>query len=215
MRSTSLIAVLALFGCATERFAPPGSDPGGDPGRAIVQASGFVFDSLTRTPARGVLVDLGGKLVHTDGAGRFTAELPEGALLLRVTSPDFETLERSVHISMQEITIPLKRLAPLPIGCRLDAGVFRAIVIDLQGRKSLERWARSSMTLRLPVGDRTIGALAWGYRPLDTYHWELTIADAGDEVERVDWHLFDSDLHEYVGSCVPERSGGDPQDTIP
>jgi hypothetical protein len=214
MRSSHSIVLLALLGCAPERLAPPSDDPGGEPPVAMVAITGTVYDSLTGGPAPNVHVEFGGKVLFTDAAGKFTANTPEGMVRVLVNSPDFETVERWISVPPSQISLPLRRQAPLPTNCRLEDGVFRAVVVDLQGRKSLERWSRSTLTLRLPGEERTIGALAWGYRGLDSYHWELTIADAGPTLERVDWRLFDSDLNLYTGSCIPTRTSGGVQDSI-
>lgn len=182
----------------------------------MIAISGMLFDSLTGAPAANVHVEFGGKVLFTDAAGKFTANTPEGMVRVRVTSPDFETVERAIAVPPSQITLPLRRQAPLPLDCRLEDGVFRATVVDLQGRKSLERWSRSTLTIYGPQGPRTIGALAWGYEPpASSYHWEIYISDAGADVDLVEWRLFDSDLNQYSGSCVPSRGGvGDP-DSLP
>jgi hypothetical protein len=208
MRFPTSLILLPLLGCAPERLAPPDS-PGGEPEVTLVQVAGYAFDSLTGFPAAAVRLEVDGKVVNTDVRGRFTANVREGLIVVRVTSTTFESIQYSVRAPSALITLPLRRLAPAPFGCRLEAGTLRATIVDLQGRKSLERWNQSALTIHTPNGQRTIGAVAWGYEPPDdTYHWDIYIADAGPVVERVDWRLFDSDLNAYTGSCVPETGGG-------
>jgi hypothetical protein len=209
MRFASCLILISILGCAPEWIGPPPDGPGGDHEGDLVQVVGYAFDSVTGVPAAGVRVDLDGKVVDTDVDGRFTATVYEGRVTVRVTSTAFEPALQTVTTPTALISLPLRRLAPAPFGCRLEGGTLRATIVDLQGRKSLERWNRSALTIHTPVGPRTIGAVAWGYEPPDdTYHWDIYITDAGPIVERVDWRLFDSDLNAYTGTCVPETGGG-------
>jgi hypothetical protein len=170
--------------------------------------SGVVFDSVTNSLVPGVSVALGGTFATTGVDGAFTLQAPAGSDTLNVTGSGFEHFTRVLTLlpaqgSPLTVRVPLRRLAPYPISCAIGDSGFRAVIVDLQGRKSLDRWANSTLTLDTPLGNRTIAALAWNYHALDYMQWAVSIPDASLSTFRADWVLFDSEGNAYRGSCEP------------
>lgn len=213
MRRASLL-LLALAACRGPDFVAPTGD---DPLAAPVTVHGVVLDSVTRVRLPGVTVGMGGKFAVTDGAGSFTLLVAPGANSIHVSASGYEAFARILTVGSPagtdaQVEVPLRRLAPFPVSCQLGASGFQAVIIDLQGRKSLERWSESQLTLVTGAATRVIPAINWGYRALDALQWQVTIPDADPSTDRVDWVLFDSQGDAYRGSCepvaAPTDSGG-------
>lgn len=170
----------------------------------LVTIRGQVIDSLTRAPVAGVNVGIGGKALWTDAEGFFTGQVAVGPTDIRVAALAFEPARVGVVVGpLDEFVVRLRRLAPIALDCEMGPGGFTAFIVDLQGRKSVERWTQSSMTLISPTSRRIIGARQWGYLPLDILRWRISIPDADPEVTQVDWVLYDNEGHLYQGSCEP------------
>lgn len=201
MRRTSPFLFLVLAACGGPEFVAPGE---GDGQVSTVAIQGTVYDSVTGSPLANTSVAIAGQFVTTDGAGEYAAMVASGANRISISVAGFEPFSRTVTVGPEHVfDLPLRRLAPFPTGCQLSDSGFAAIVIDLQGRKSLERWSQSTLTLRAPSGDRVIDALSWDYTPLDTYRWKVSIPDADPQTFRADWLLYDNTGGLFRGSCEP------------
>ncbi len=196
-----LLAILGLAACSGPEFAPPTVTEGGV---EVVQIAGRVIDSVTRAGVPRITFGIGGNFETTDAEGQFTAWVARGDNAVGVNIAGFEPFARIIQVGPRsEFELPLRRLAPVPVTCELEPQGFRAIVVDLQGRKSLERWSQSTLTLVWSARQTTIGAVNWGYRAIDGLRWEVTIPNVDGSVLRADWQLYDSEGHLYRGSCEP------------
>ena len=197
--------LLLLAACAAPEFSVPTGD--GEPEAALVTIQGLVIDSISEAPVPGVNVAIGGKFATTDAAGTFTLPAVAGTVTATAHAQGYEPFTEGFPIPAAEassvIELQLRRLAPIAIQCRLGSAGFSAVVVDLQGRKTLERWSQSTLTLVTPAGSRTIPAPGWGYHALDYLKWLVTIPDASPSTVRADWVLFDSQGDAYRGSCEP------------
>ncbi|HET7041837.1 MAG TPA: carboxypeptidase regulatory-like domain-containing protein, partial [Gemmatimonadales bacterium] len=190
----------------------PGGD--GDPVVASVTVHGTVVDSVTGQLLPGVNVAIGGKFATTDAQGAFTLPAAPGANTVHATVPGYETFARTfdpIPAAGNEVTLqlPLRRLAPVPVACWVGPEGFQAVIVDLQGRKSLERWQESTLTLVTGTGTRTIPAIDWNYHAVDYLRWGVSIPDASPSTIRADWVLFDSEGDVYRGSCEPAAAPPD------
>lgn len=210
MRRTLLLLLLAA--CAGPEFTPPTGE--GDPLTAPITVHGTVLDSVTRSRMPGISVGMGGKFTATDAAGDFTVVVGPGPNSVHVNATGYEPFARDLMVDPSPsgsvaLEVPLRRLAPFPVSCQLGPAGFQATIVDLQGRKSLERWSQSELTLVTDSKQRTIPAVNWGYRALGTLEWQVTIADADASTIRADWVLFDSQGDLYRGSCEPVPASTD------
>ena len=201
--------ILLCAACGGPDFASPSG--GGDSVPPPVTVSGVVYDSVTGAVAPGLSVALGGTFATTGVDGAFTLEAPVGVDTLHVAGAGFERFSRVLTLlpsqgSPLTVRVPLRRLAPYPISCAIGDSGFRAVIVDLQGRKSLDRWANSTLTLDRPLGSRSIAALDWNYQALDYMQWAVSIPDASLSTFRADWVLFDSEGNAYRGSCEPSAT---------
>lgn len=210
MRRIVPFLLLSLAACGGPDFVAPGD---GDDQVLTVPIHGTVFDSVTGIPLVGTAVAIQGQFVTTDAEGAYAVTVATGANRISVSVAGFEPLSRTVTVGPERsFDLPLRRLAPFPTQCQLSDQGFSAVVVDLQGRKSLERWSQSTLTLRAANGDRVIDALSWDYTPLDTYRWRVSIPDADSTTFRADWLLYDNTGDLFHGSCEPLPA---PRDTTP
>lgn len=214
MRSLPLF-LLALAACNARDYWIPTTEGGG--GTTPVAVHGVVTDSVTGMRLPGVAVSMGGVFTATDAEGAFDLTVGSGVNTVHVAADGYEPFARTMTVDPLgndrfAVDLPLRRLAPFPVTCELGPDGFRANIVDLQGRKSLERWSQSELTLVSPAGPRTIPAITWGYHALDYLVWQVTIPDADPSTSRVDWVLFDSEGDAYRGSCepvsAPSEAGG-------
>ena len=205
LRILPSLLVLAAA-CGSPGFTAPAGD--GGPTAAPITVRGTVIDSVTGGVVSGANVALAGMFGTTDARGTFTLAAAPGANTIRVTVGGYEVFSRDLTLipasgTTVTVELPLRRLAPFPVSCELGDSGFRAVIVDLQGRKSLERWQQSTLTLVTPTGRRTISPLDWNYRALDYLQWGVSIPDASPSTIRADWVLFDSEGDAWRGSCEP------------
>lgn len=205
-----------LFCCTAclgggEGPAEPGRGAGG-PGPTVL-VDGVVLDSLRGIPVPNASVSLGDTGTMTDVAGRFRLFAPTGAVPLLVLAYGHEA--RSMVLSLPgatRSTITLRRLAPLLVACALQADTIHALIVDLQGRKTLNRREGSTVALTAPSGITVLNGFSWRWTAIDNLTWRVRVPVAGDAVSRIAWQLRDIDGNLDASECSQVAAPPMPQD---
>ncbi len=180
--------------------AEPGRDAAG-PGPTVL-VDGVVLDSLRGVPVPNASVSVGDTGTMTDVAGRFRLFAPTGAVPVLVLAYGHEarSMVLSVHGSTRS-TITLRRLAPLLVACGLQADTIHALIVDLQGRKTLNRREGSTVALTGPSGITVFNGFAWRWTAIDNVTWRVRVPGVGDSVSRIAWQLRDTDGNLDASEC--------------
>lgn len=204
MRRSLLLSCLLLAACADPEvrgiFEPDTDTPVGP----MYTVSGIVIDSVSGVALPGVRVASGAYGTEADATGQWSLTVPGGLISVSTTPQGYErssfafTLRGNAYI-----TLEARRLAPIVQECVRVGDQVRALVSDLQGRKTIERWQRSEAVVLDPAGDRPIGASAWGYRAVDYITWEVTLGPVTDASTGIRWNVYDVDGHLYSALCEP------------
>lgn len=193
-----LLVVVAVAACAGPD-GPTSLDPAG----SRFTVGGLVYDSLARELggdwiATGVRVSVNGVVAITDTDGRFTATGVSGASEAEIVfeSRDYELLVRSVEIDRDmTVSIGLRRLAPLVTGFRPFGDSTRITVVDLQSRKTVDRWQVTQAVLRNAASEWTQFGAQWAWNPIDGFTWLVSIPNTGAA------QSFRFDIHDVTGSA--------------
>ena len=190
--SARLLVIMAVAACAgTDGATSP------DPAGSRFTVSGTVYDSLARElggdwAASAVRVSVNGVVAVTDTRGRFTASGVSGARNAEVVleSRHYEPLVRHLEIDRDmTVTIGLQRLAPIVTGFRSFGDSTRFTVVDLQSRKTVERWQLTRATLANGTAQWTQHGDQWVWTPIDILTWLVSMPNtAGAEDFRFDIH---------------------------
>jgi hypothetical protein len=166
--------------------------------------SGMVYDSLAREVggdwnAPGVRLSVNGVVVISDAAGHFTATGVSGASEARVVleSQNYERQVESVTIEGDlTIDIGLRRLAPLVTDFRPFGDSTQLTVVDLQNRKTVERWRLTQAFMQNATADWTQFGIEWVWTPVDDETWLASISNTGAAQQ------FRFDIHDVDGSAA-------------
>lgn len=202
--SSSLLLGVCLLTACNEAAYPSFGEPGDDPAGGMFTVSGVVTDSLSGAVLPGATVVSGRYLTDADAEGRWSLTLPAGAVTVSTGPTGYERSAITLDLRTNAfITFKTRRLAPLVRACEREGQYVRAQVLDLQGRKTVERWQRSEAFVLDPAGTYRIGAPAWYYRAVDYITWEVTIGPVAAETATIRWNVYDAEGHGYAGICEP------------
>lgn len=171
--SLGLLLAAACYGGGERAPLAPG------PGDVdLVAIHGVVTDSVLGRPLAGVPLSVGGKVVETGADGSYSARVPAGALVVRVAFSLYEDYQVTVPIAVdQEINFPLRRLNPALTACAIGADSIRAVIVDLQGRKTINRAEGSILRMAsASSGPTEVTAWDWRWTAVDEYTWRAAIA---------------------------------------
>ena len=195
-----LVATGALASCNDTAYPTPPTDDG--PTGPFHTVSGYVTDSMTGEGIPGARISAGPRTTLADASGAWSLDVPDGLVTISSSPPNFDpgheiiTVHGSVSIDLQ-----LRRRAPLVIDCWRDSAMVHALLIDLQGRKSIERWAQSKAVIEAPSGNITLYGQQWTYfPPPDYYQWPIGFDVPADAV-RIRWDVYDDEGYRFLGSC--------------
>jgi hypothetical protein len=164
--------------------------------------TGAVYDSLAShvgppVAAPGVRVSVDGAVDITDAAGRFTVtEVLGGSHVpFELLSLNYEPRVDTFLIDRDlTVFLPVRRLAPL-ITAFFPAGDSTWItVVDLQGRKTVNRWLRTQATLANGTAQWTRLGNTWIWNPVDSITYLVSIPNTSGAEE------FRFDIHDVTGS---------------
>lgn len=203
MRLPLLLSLLLLSACGDPEvrgiFEPDTETPTGP----MYTISGVVIDSLSGEVLPGVRVSVGKYGTEADAAGQWSLQAPAGSVSVSASPIGYERSSFTFALRTNAyVTLMARRLAPIVQECVQEGQTVRALVTDLQGRKSVERWQKSEATVLDPSGQYTIAAPIWGYTAVDYLTWAVTLSPVAPG-NAIRWHVFDSEGHAYSGTCEP------------
>jgi hypothetical protein len=159
---------------------------------------GVLFDSLAALRSSGLVANaplrINGRPAITDTVGGFTvADVDSGNAVVRVEHPSYEPLTLPFLIDGNlQIAVGLRRYSPLITSFAVYPDSAVTTVVDLQGRKSVDRWSGSNATLDGADGSVTLIGSEMRWIPVDAFTWIIVFDVRG--IQNVDW-----DLHDVTG----------------
>lgn len=164
--------------------------------------SGVVSDSLTGEGIPGARVYAGDRTTLADAAGVWYLDVPDGEVSISSAPANYEGGRETITVhSPVLLNLQLRRRAPLVVDCYREGDEAHALLIDLQGRKSVERWTQSKATIIAPSGNVTVGASNWDYfPPPDYYHWPIGMSVPADATG-IRWEVYDNEGYRFAGAC--------------
>lgn len=210
MRSRILVLGLLLAGCGApdSLFTPPA----GDPAPVLVWLDGRVADSMTGAALADVGIFGGESTVASDIDGRFRVPVRTGMVTLRATASGYEHFSSVFNVvTSGSHDLLLRRLAPALLACGLQGDTLTGIVVDLQGRKTIDR--REGSFAVLTTGGSALTAINWYWQPVDYLTWRIAIPLNGSPATDALLVLRDTDGWLSGRACAglpapdPERDG--------
>lgn len=199
MRASCLFATVLLAAC----YGPsPTTTSDGNAPQARIEIHGRVYDSLTGHPIAGLFVAIADTAVRTGLDGSYRVTVPAGQLILRVRFGLYEEYRlESLLLSPRQLDFPLRRLNPALTGCLIAADTVHAVIVDLQGRKTLNRADGSRIVLTDVGGDTVVTAWDWNWRAVDEFTWRARVPTRGRLVDRAVWTLRDKEGFGELVDC--------------
>ncbi len=198
MRTAFLFPLVLLAGCDSQDTLreTPGLAP------VYFTLSGTVFDSVLGTPLAGLTIHVGDSTVVTSDAGTFRTTQQAGADLLVINDRRFERVALPIELDYHHtLSLRLKGTAPYVDRCEFRHDTVMARIMDLQGRKTMDRRSLSFLTAEL--GRQTIqkNAYQWLWTPLDRVAWSAAVILPDTSIGTVTWRLEDLDGNIRTSSC--------------
>ncbi len=200
MRNLALIVAILIVGCGPDHESG-GKDPTGLV-PVYYSVTGAIYDSVLGVPAAGLRVFVGDSVVTTSEAGIFHVLQREGSGYIIVNDIRFEPLVLPFAFDHRATpTILLRGTAPYVFHCQFHQDSVTAFIVDLQGRKSMDRRTRTRLTTGLGqqsvvrTGDR------WLWTPLDNITWSASVGLPDSTVSSVEWRLEDLEGNVRTSTC--------------
>lgn len=193
--SPRVLILLLAAACAKAGDTPT------DPTDQRFTVRGTVYDSLAREvggdwAAADVRISVNGIRTVTDSTGRFTADNVGGAdhAVIVVESQHYERMELPVTIDGDlTVEIGLLRHAPLITGFYPSGDSTRVAIVDLQNRKTVERWQLTHALLRAGPTQQVQRGIQWIWTPVDDVTWLVSMPSTmGAEA-------FEFEIHDVTG----------------
>jgi hypothetical protein len=188
-----------------------GDDPGAisrgnDPPEITHQISGIVEDSVLNLAIRGVRVRIGDSLVVSDSQGHFMVVHRAGTFTLTVDDVGYERYGIPLNIYQDGATLKvrLQGQAPYLLSCTFETDLLTATIVDLQGRKTINRRSQSTITLVSNETSVLRDAYSWYFTPVDNLTWLAHVPLAGVVADTAVWRLEDSDGYARTSQCVKQ-----------
>jgi hypothetical protein len=206
MRQSLILSVLLISACSDALYRPvwvPDEEPVG----TMYTISGIVVDSVSGTVIPGARVAVGKYVTDADAAGQWDLTVPGGLITVTASPAGYERTAFTFDLVTNAfVDLQARRLAPVVIECWREGDSVHALVVDLQGRKSLERWTQSEAYVTGPAGTYRVGADQWKYRAVDPLTWKVSLVPVAPEATMVRWTLYDSEGHRYSAVWEPVTS---------
>jgi len=203
LRLALLILAAPVAACSDTAWLPSGPPDEEEYTGPVHTASGVVVDSLTGQVLIGVRVASGKQITFTDGAGAWWLDVPRGTVSFSASPVGYERVTFTTDVKGPlSFALLVRRNAPVIRECYRDGTRARALLTDLQGRKSVERWSKSRAVVVTPTGTMTVMAPNWEYYPApDYYDWPIAIGSVPAEATSILWDVYDNEGNRFTGSC--------------
>jgi carboxypeptidase family protein len=189
-RWTALTALLAGCGGQGDGAAgPPEPQP-------RVEVTGTVADTFSRAPLSGVRVVGVDAATESQADGTFRLSVPAGPTGVLLSADGYESA--SVRLTGQpgaRLTVTLRPFRPVVLGCVVDSGLIQATVVDLQGRRTIDRRDGSYVFVRAAGETTLLTGLTWSWRTVDSLTYLVLVKAPTGPVEQAS--MFVSDVEGY------------------
>lgn len=211
MARSSYVLLLPLAAACGEDPPLP-TQPQLPPQENVAVIHGLVTDGLLGSRLAGIRVNVGPVTLLSDSAGLFSGSVPKGKQTLLVDSYGYEKYQDTLTvITSHNLGIALVREAPAVTVCQADSSGIHAWIVDLQGRKSVDRRFATQVSIGGPGGTRhlTGNDLDWDW--VDDFTWRVDIPGVLASRSDIHWRVVDGDGYHGIMSC-DEASDQDPTD---
>ncbi len=193
-----LLAAAACTGGPPDAAAPDTIEPG------LVAVSGTVFDSLLGTPVEGVRVVGGtnGALAVTGPDGFYRLQVHQEPSSIWIDDVRYQPVSVASRFTGPDlINLRLVRFAPAILHCSLAGAYALATVVDLQGRKTVDR-RMASHAVAAVAGGPTASSVGddWAWHPVDNFTWMVEIPVLPG-VTSLTLTVADADLNSMTSLC--------------
>ncbi len=168
--------------------------------------TGVAYDSAVGLPAPGVKVTVGSPSTVTDEIGRYRLVVDSGRHVL--TAPDslYEPYQQTPIVTGDRVLdLQLRRLTPYVTGVVFVRDTIYATVVDLQGRRTLDRRQLSRLEVRGPGTVFTVTASRWAWLAIDLESWRVVVPVGRDDLTEATWRVMDIEGFEFLATC--QRDG--------
>ena len=202
MRRLILLLPLCLS-CGGDNGDVSGVKP---PEGLVHQVSGRVEDSLLNLALQGVRVRVGDSLVVTDSMGQFQVKHRAGSFTISVQDVNYDRYETPLELfqDRQTIVVRLRGQAPYLVSCDFETDLLTARILDLQGRKTINRRSQSTITLQSNSINVKRDAYSWYFTPVDNLTWLAHVPLQGVVADTAIWRLEDADGYVRTTQCVKQ-----------
>ena len=205
MRRTAPLTILGLVLACGEMAGPPAQDQGPS---IYYTISGVVMDSVLSTPIPGIRVLVGDSVAFADAYGSFVTAQSPGQKVLAIRDTRYEDLTISHHFDRSEsVTLTVRGQAPYVTQCAFSRESVSAVIVDLQGRKTVNRRDQSTLVTRTAGMAVSSNAYSWTWNPIDNLTWLTTVPSVGAAPDSVEWRVEDADGYMRPTRCVNRTAG--------
>lgn len=200
--SAGILSLLTI-GCGTGPEAAR-RDPA-SPSDVSYFISGFMVDSVLGIPPAGLKVAVGDSQVTLPANGSFRVEQHEEHGFINIDDFQFEPMQIPFAFTAPgAIRVQLRGTAPYALACEFRGGTVSAKIIDLQGRKTMDRRTRTSLSATINQQDVVLTGDRWLWTPRDNVTWGVAVTFPDTSFQHVTWRLEDLAGNVRTTSC--ERS---------
>ena len=198
MRAQTLVGLILLAGCKGQDVVR--ENPSLPP--VYFTLTGGVFDSVLNTPVAGLRISIGDSSVLTNDAGLFHTTQRAGSGQLTINDRRFERVTLPANFDHNaNLTLLLKGTAPYASRCEFRGDTVTALIMDLQGRKTMDRRFRTYLTAELNQQLIQKNGYAWFWTPLDNITWSAAVLLPDTTISSVSWQLEDLDGNARTSTC--------------